>query len=176
METGSISVNAMLCDYAEVSGQKLFVTGAGISWISSRAEPPHPVNIALALLVRIPWGATNHQHRLTIELVSDLGAADNSESGSAERVALNNLLPPGAPEQERGMIISLFNAGRAPNMLPGEDVLMPVAIPLLGLPLPRLGSYFFSLSVDGTEVDRISFRAVTVSTIMTGFPPMVAPG
>ena len=40
----------------------------------------------------------------------------------------------------------------------GEESLMPVALPMLGLPLPQIGSYFFAVSLDGTEMDRVSFR------------------
>ena len=48
VETGSLSVQGMLCDYAEVSGGKLFVSGAGITQVGSlSANPPHPVSIAL---------------------------------------------------------------------------------------------------------------------------------
>src|ERR1700676_1303251 len=103
METGSLTAQAMLCDFAEVSGGKLFVTGAGITLVGSPAsEAPHPVGLALAMLVRIPWGATNQQHRMTIELISD------TEQGP-ERVSINEALPPGMPDSDRGMIIALFN-------------------------------------------------------------------
>jgi hypothetical protein len=163
MEAGTLSIQGMLCDYAEVSGGKLFVTGAGVNLVgSAAAEAPHPINIALALLVHIPWGATNHQHKMTIELVSD------TEKGP-ERVMINQILPPDGDEADRGMIIALFNAGRSPNMVVGEESLMPVALPMLGLPLPRIGSYFFSISVDGTESDRVSFRVAPVMN-MPGAP------
>lgn len=166
METEGLSAKAMLCDFAEVSGQKLFVSGAGIGLVASAAsEPPHVVNIALAVLVRIPWTATNQEHRLTIELVSD------TDKGP-ERVLLNEMLPQNDPESNRGLIIALFNAGRHPAMIVGEQTLLPVALPMYGLRLPSLGSYFYSVSLDGTEVDRVSFR---LSGIVQGMMPGVGP-
>ena len=53
--------------------------------------------------MRIPWGATNQQHRLQIELISD------TQQGP-ERVKINEMLPPGADEEDRERLIALFNA------------------------------------------------------------------
>jgi hypothetical protein len=163
METGTLSVQAMLCDYAQVSGGKLFVSGAGVGLVgTSSAAPPHPVNFALALLVHIPWNATNHEHKLEIELISD------TQKGP-ERVEINQLLPPNTPESEKGKIFAVFNAGRAPTMQVGEETLMPVALPMVGLPLPAIGSYFFSIGIDGTALERVSFRVASVMN-MPGQP------
>jgi hypothetical protein len=140
---------ALLCDHAEVSGNKLFIAGAGINLLRvPNPEPPLAVNIALAIMVTIPWNATNQPHKLMVELVSE------QAGGSSERVALT---PDG------GLIIAEFNAGRSPAMKPGEDTLMPLALPMFGLPLPEPGSYFFSITVDGIEADRVSFRAEVIN-------------
>jgi len=155
----------MLCDFAEVSGGKLFISGAGVNLVGTAAsEAPHPVNISLAIMVRIPWTATNHQHRLTIELVEE------TDTGRL-RIPINEILPPGADEADKGMIFALFNAGRSPTMVVGELTLMPVALPMFGLPLPSLGSYSFSISLDGTEVDKVSFRVATVMNLQGAMPP-----
>jgi len=158
-----VKVTALLCDHAEVCGGKLFVNGAGVNLLGTpTTEPPHPINICLALIVTIPWTATNHQHRMTIELLSDPGGG-----APVERIAL----APRDPEQsveDEGVILALFNAGRAAHMVVGEETLMPVALPL-SLPLPRTGSYFFELGIDGTHLDRLSFRVVS-PTQMAGIP------
>lgn len=152
-----MNISAMLCDHAQVAGGKLFVSGAGINVVGTPVPaPPHPMSVALALLVTIPWNATNQPHALTIELVSDTG------EGGSERIPLGDQLPPGHDQADMGMIVAQFNAGRGPQMRPGEDTLMPVAIPL-SLGLPRPGDYFFDLSIDGTQMARVSFRMV-VST------------
>jgi len=149
-----------------VAGNKLFITGAAINWISTNAvAAPHPVNMTLAILVRIPWNATNQQHKLSIELVADT-------SDGSERVSINEILPPDSDEENRGTIIGLFNAGRAPNMRVGEETLMPVALPFLGLPLPNIGSYFFSIGIDGTEMDRVSFRVIPSANMQMQMGPI----
>ena len=64
MEPAVLSASGILCDFAEISGGKLFISGAGITvMITQNPEPPHPVTLSLAVLVRIPWTATNQQHR-----------------------------------------------------------------------------------------------------------------
>ncbi len=144
----------LLCDFAEVSGGKLFVTGAGISLVaSSSPQPPYQVNVCLAILVQIPWNETDSEHSLTIELVSEAG-------GGAQRVMLSDQLPEGADPADRGMIVALFSAARLPIMVDGDESTMPMSIPLFGLPLPQHGPYFFSVRIDGREMDRASFRLV----------------
>lgn len=140
---------ALLCDHAQVSGSKLFISGAGINLIrAANPEPPLVANIALAVMVTIPWTATNQPHKLTVELVNDQGA------GSSERVPL------GADD---GVIVAEFNAGRSPVMKPGEDTLLPIALPMPGLRLPEPGSYFFDVKLDGGPGDRVSFRAEVIN-------------
>jgi hypothetical protein len=140
---------ALLCDHAQVSGNKLFISGAGINLIRvANPEPPLAVNFALAIMVTVPWTATNQPHKMTVELIGDQGA------GSSERVPLT---------PDDGVIVAEFNAGRSPVMKPGEDTLLPLALPMPGLPLPQPGSYFFTVKLDGTEADRVSFRAEVIN-------------
>ena len=152
-----MDAKVLLCDFAEVSGGKLFITGAGISIIASGSNvPPYRVNVCLAVLVSIPWNETDQQHRLTIELVSEA-------SGSAMRVPLADQLPEGAPPTDEGKIVAIFSASRAPVLTPGDESTMPMAVPLYGLPLPEHGPYFFSVHIDDREMDRASFRLVPLS-------------
>jgi hypothetical protein len=140
---------ALLCDHAEVAGNKLFISGAAINlYRVANPEPPLVMNIALAIMVTIPWNATNQPHKLTVELISEQGA------GSSQRVPLT---------EDDGIIVAEFNAGRSPAMKPGEDTLLPLALPMFGLQLPEPGSYFFTIGLDGTEADRVSFRAEVIN-------------
>ena len=163
MILGELTAQAMLCDFAEVSGNKLFISGAGINMIGTgQAAPPHPVSFALALLVHVPWTATNQQHTLKVQLFSDT-------SNGPKRVSINDADPPDGNEENRGAIVGLFNMGRSPVMQVGEESLLPITFPMFGLPLPDIGSYYFIVSIDGTEVDRVSFR-VTAIFNTPGFP------
>lgn len=152
-----MDAKVLLCDFAEVSGGKLFITGAGISLVaSSSPQPPYQVNVCLAILVSIPWNETDSEHTLTIELVSEAG-------GSQERIMLSDQLPDGADRADLGMIVAVFTAARMPIMVDGDESTMPMSIPLFGLPLPQHGPYFFSVRIDGREMDRASFRLVSLS-------------
>ena len=144
----------MLCDFAEVSGGKLFITGAGISLLASGSPvAPYPVNVCLAILVSIPWTETDARHVMTIELVSEA-------SGAQQRVLLSDQLPEGHDPADMGMVVFIFSATRTPAMVDGDESTMPVSVPLFGLPLPELGPYFFSVRIDGREMDRASFRLI----------------
>ena len=150
-----MDAKVMLCDFAEVAGNKLFITGAGISLLASPGtDSPYPINVSLAILVSIPWTDTDTQHSLTIELVSEVAG------GSQQRIPLAEQLPDGHPEGDMGMIVFVFSAARVPTMVPGDESTMPIALPLFGLPLPELGPYWFSVRIDGREMDRASFRLI----------------
>jgi hypothetical protein len=158
-----MNICALLCDHAEVSGGKLFINGAGVSLLATpTTEPPHPINVALAMVVTIPWTATNQQHRLTVELMYDAG------DGPGRRIGLNDQLGPGQTEDDRGIIFALFNAGRAPHMVAGEETMMPVAIPLGGSP-STTWVLLFDIQIDGSSEARVSFRVLS-PTQMPGFP------
>ncbi len=149
-----MDAKVLLCDFAEVSGGKLFITGAGISLLASGSPTaPYPVNICLAILVSIPWTETDTPHVMTVELVSEA-------AGAQQRVMLSDQLPEGHNPADRGTIVFVFSAARMPTMVDGDESTMPVSVPLFGLPLPELGPYFFSVRIDGREMDRASFRLV----------------
>ena len=150
-----MDAKVMLCDFAEVSGGKLFITGAGISMLASGAgQAPYPVNVCLATLVSIPWNETNQDHVLSIELISEAG-------GSQRRVMLSDQLADDMDPADRGMFLVNFRAMRMPTMVDGDESTMPLTVPLFGLPLPEHGPYFFSVRIDGREMDRASFRLVS---------------
>lgn len=154
-----MDAKVLLCDFAEVSGGKLFITGAGISLVASgSAAPPFRINICLALLVSIGWNETDQQHRMTIELVSEAGGGQN-------RVALSDELPEGSDPADAGLVVVVFSAARSPVMAEGDESTMPMTIPLFNLPLPEEGPYFFSVRIDGREMDRASFRLLPQADI-----------
>ncbi|MGD0808216.1 MAG: hypothetical protein ABSA91_00690 [Acidimicrobiales bacterium] len=162
-----MDAKVLLCDFAEVSGGKLFVSGAGLALVSSATPtPPFRVNITLAVLGLINIGDTDLQHKMTIELVN-VGA--NGET----RVMLSEDLPD-VDTADKGMIIAYFVAPRSPQMLPADEWSMPMAIPLFGLGLPVLGPYYFSVRIDGREMDRTSFRVMPFQAQQGGLPPEMA--
>jgi hypothetical protein len=159
-----MDAKVMLCDFAEVSGGKLFVSGAGLALLASGTpDPPYRVNVTLAILGLINPPDTDLQHKMTIELVH-VGASGET------RVMVSDELPEGGDPADRGMIIAYFVAPRSPEMLPSDEWSMPMAIPLFGLGLPELGTYYFSVRIDGREMDRSNFR------VMPPQPPQILGG
>jgi hypothetical protein len=149
-----MDAKVILCDFAEVCGGKLFVSGAGLALLaSSTPAPPFRVNVSLAVLGLIGLGDTDAQHKMTIELVL-IGATMET------RIPLVDELPEGGDPADRGMFIAYFVAPRSPQMLAADEWSMPMAIPMFGLGLPEIGPYYFSVRVDGREMDRTSFRLV----------------
>jgi hypothetical protein len=165
-----MDAKVVLCDFAEVSGGKLFISGAGVALLASATPvPPYRINVTVAILGLIGLDDTDVQHKMTLELVY-VGAS------SETRVALADEAPDGADPADRGMFIAYFLAPRSPQMLPGDEWTMPMAIPMFGLGLPHLGPYYFSVRVDGREMDRASFRLLPPQpSQMPGGPPG-APG
>ena len=155
----------LLCDFAEVSGGKLFVSGAGLALLASATpDKPYRVNISLAILGLINLGDTDAQHKMTVELVYVAGRNET-------RVPLADELPEGSDPADRGMFIAYFVAPRSAQMLPGDEWSMPMAIPMFGLGLPELGPYYFSVRVDGREMDRASFRLMPTPPPQAGEIP-----
>lgn len=149
-----MDAKVVLCDFAEVSGGKLFISGAGLALLASGTPAaPFRVNVTLAVLGLISPEDTDVQHKMTIELVHVGTSMEN-------RVMLTDELPEGSEPADRGMIVAYFVAPRSPEMLPNDEWSMPMAIPLFGLGLPELGAYYFSVRIDGREMDRSSFRVM----------------
>lgn len=137
-----MKVDMMVADYAQVHAGKLFVSGGAINLITPQSPgPPFITGFSIALTITIPWQATNQKHTLKVSIRDTDGAL----------VPVSNELPPGAPEEDRGKFLAEFNMGRSPIMLPGEESILPVAIPLMGLPLPHPGSYQLVAELDGSE-------------------------
>jgi hypothetical protein len=167
-----MDAKVVLCDFAEVSGGKLFISGAGLALLASGTPaPPFRVNITLAILGLINPADTDLQHKMTIELV-------HTGPSMETRVMLTDELPEGGDPADRGMIIAYFVAPRSPEMLPNDEWSMPMAIPLFGLGLPDLGAYYFSVRIDGREMDRSAFRVMPPqpAPMLGGAPGAPAPG
>jgi hypothetical protein len=151
MQPGEISGQVMLCDYAQVHGGKLYVTGAGINVVvTPQAGPGYPINLWAAVLVTVPWNAHNQAHRLEVRL----------EDQDSNAVPFAQPLP-GARVQEGfgGSLLAQFNVGRPPNMQHGDDSVFPLAVNL-SVHVPVLGPYRVVLLVDGKEIAHARFRVL----------------
>ena len=68
-----------------------------------------------------------------------------------------------------------FNLGWPPTLEIGEGQTVSLAINFPGLPMPKLGSYFFVVSVDGTELKRLGYRLTTLTGMTMGSGPSGMP-
>ncbi len=147
-----MEASVVICDFAQVHAGKLYIVGSAINLAGTpAAEPPHPINLFAAALVRVPWQAHNQVHRLNISLRDDDGG----------KVPLPTLPAPGLElrEGEEGTVVGQFNAGRGPIMQAGDDSLLPIAVPLQ-VAVPRLDRYHVKLEIDGTELASATFRVL----------------
>ena len=151
-----MELDVMLCDHAQVAANKLFISGANIDRMSVPAgtPPPYLLNFAAAGIVRVPWQATNEEHTLSFNIVTQ----DGKPPQMAEGIAIG---PEGIGVQMK------FNVGRPPQMTSGDEQLVPFAFQL-ALPLGAPGRFVLQFSLDGTSVRNLTFT-MAVEPTMAGF-------
>jgi hypothetical protein len=146
---GLVKIDAMLSNYAEVSNNLLYISGGGIDMghVPPGMAPPYAVNLALGMVVTVPWEKTNQQHTVDIVLMT--------EDGEEVQVPLVD----GTAGPVRMQLA--FNVGRPPTMSAGDDQRVALAANFPGLPLPWLGAYVFVLRIDGSDENSIRYRLVS---------------
>jgi hypothetical protein len=116
----------LLCDAAEETNGKLYILGGGWTHL---LKPNLPTNMALAIVVHVPWDEAGKQHKLEVSLLKEGG----------EPVLLG-----GNPVKVEGA----FEVGRAAGVKPGSELAAPIALQFSGLALPP-GEYTWELLVNG---------------------------
>jgi hypothetical protein len=95
-----IEATILLCDAAQQVGGKLYMLGAG--WSSVLRVPGGRTNIALAVMLSVPWDMANRPFDIEARLITDEGTLASSEGepvrqrGTVE-VARGFGLPQGSP-------------------------------------------------------------------------------
>lgn len=131
-----MDVTLLLCDSADEIGGKLYVLGGG--WSIGPANVP--LNMALAILLIIPWDQANRQFKVQAQLMTDDG--EHVEVGGQQVV-------------NEG----LLEVGRPPGTKPGSGLNTPIVLKVNGLVLEP-GGYRWELMVDGTQMATAPFRAI----------------
>jgi hypothetical protein len=137
----------LLCDYAEALNGKLYISGGGWHQISAFQG----VTCYVALMIGIPWGATNQRHRMRLTLCTEDG--ENVHGPTGEDIEVSGE----------------FEVGRPPGVRAGTNLYNTMALGFQGLPL-ETGRYCFVFEIDGTELARETFDVV-----IQELPPGVAP-
>jgi hypothetical protein len=130
-----MDVTMLLCDAAEAANGKLYVLGGGWSHL---AAPNTPVNMALAVMVGVPWNRANEKHSLRTRLVT--------EDGEPVEIDGNPI-----------MLEAGFEVGRPPGLNPGTTLNTPMVFNVGGLALDA-GGYVWELYVDGQRAAQTPFR------------------
>jgi hypothetical protein len=140
-----MDVTMLLCDSAEAANGKLYILGGGWSHLFA---PNTPVNMALAVLVAVPWNRANEKHTLRASLVTE----------------------DGEPVEIGGNPVTLeagFEVGRPPGLAPGTTLNTPMVFNAGGLVLD-VGGYVWELYVDGQRAAQAPFRVLDPQQIFGG--------
>jgi hypothetical protein len=130
--------SAMLADAAQVQAGKLFVLGGGFDTISVRSVPAVHRSLTLAMVAEIDPDERQRDLELMIRLIDEDGTSVGVEAKGRLRV--------GAP----------------PNLPPGSSSVVPIVSPFHNITFPDAKGYAFVVSLNDTELARITFRVVQV--------------
>jgi hypothetical protein len=133
-------------DHAAVVDGKAYINGAFFNRINQPAYPAQ-ISIAIVALLEAPPEAFLQDHQFAIEMVD----------GQGDR------LP--TPVRIEGNL----RAAPSPDLKQGESMKMPLAVPLDGLIIERVGDYMFLLFINEDEVARYEIQATQVGIIAQPF-------
>jgi hypothetical protein len=155
-----MDVDAMLCNHAEAVNNQLYISGGGIEigFVPPGAAPPYVVNVGIGILLTVPWGGTNQQHQLEVELLTEDGQPVQIQTG---------------PETHENLKVQMaFNVGRPAGVTVGDDQHVCLAANLPGLPLPAFSKYEFVIRIDGHDERRLAYRLVPMQGAQAFGPGM----
>ncbi len=137
-----MQIDLMLCDHAQVSGDKLFVSGAGIDRMVLPAGSPAPyvVNFAIAGVVTLTPSEAAVDQVVTFKVLTADGRTPTvvDTDGKARIVA-----------GELGLV--------AGDQAAEKDQVVAFAFSFQGVPLFGLGAHEVIVEANGAEVRRIGF-------------------
>jgi hypothetical protein len=155
-----MQIDALLCNHAESVNNLLYISGGGIgsTLVPPGTNPPYTVNLAIGIMVTVPWNLSNQQHELEVQLVTEDGQP---------------VLVSSAPDSAQPVQLRVaFNVGRPPTITIGDDQQVCLAANMPGLPLAALGKYEFIIRVNGSNERRLPYRLQP----MVGAQIMPGPG
>lgn len=159
-----MQIDAILCNHAEAVNNLLYIAGGGIeiAFVPPGSAPPYVCNMGIGIMVTVPWGQTNQQHMVEVELIS--------EDGHPVEV-------PVAPDVTQPLHARLaFNVGRPAGLTVGDDQHVSLAANLPSLPMPSLGKYEFIVRIDGHDERRLPYRVMPTPGAQITAGPGALPG
>lgn len=140
-------ITMLLCDSAQVVAGKLYILGGG--W--SRVPAGHPIPIAIAAKVDVPWHKANEQLEFKLKLVGEDGQP---------------VLTPPQPPATQGdpvEVVGNLEVGRPPGLRQGTPLDTAIAVNTQ-LPLPP-GRYRWEFWIDGRPLAATGFDVVPVAQV-----------
>ncbi len=147
-------VTAFLADSVAIESQKIYAQGAGWNVIRSAAFPARHDRLGIGIIISVPYTATNQQHTMELSLEDEDG--DVLVLGDA---------PPAQGDDQPQKIRKLganFNVGRPPDLTPGAEQNVPLALNINNLLLEQPGRYRIAIQIDGSEEAVLPFTVVQV--------------
>ncbi len=129
----------ILCDCAQVVGNKLYLIGGGWDRLSASKAFPIQQHASIAVALKIPWAETNQRHKFEIEV---MGEDQDSEQ-------------PKSMAKVQGQ----FEVGRPPGIPVGQDQRIQLAIDMI-LVIDSAGTKTVAARIDGEEARRITFNVI----------------
>lgn len=136
-----MQLDLVMCDHAQVSGNKLFASGAGIQRISVSAGAPQiVVTFAVAGVLTLTPDEAAAECRVTFELrtADDRTPAFVEPDGYARPVTGEMTIVPGLERVD-------------------SDQAIPFAFNFNGIPMANLGQHVVVVAVNDVEVRRLGF-------------------
>ena len=127
----------MPADSAQAVSGKLYILGGGFDRINMPTLP-FPHRFDLAMLVEVPWTATNQPYQVVVELLD----ADGEPVGYRAEATMETGRPPGTRQ--------------------GTSLTVPLAIPVMA-EFREPGRYVLRASVNGRERNRVAIEAIALS-------------
>ena len=123
-------------DHAAAESGKVYASGAYWGTLHVPSFPAALPSMALVAVVQQPFSAAHADHEFAISLED----ADGKEHGLDIRGS--------------------FRAAPGLESRYGEPNVIPITVPIYGLPFERAGDFAFVLKVDGTELARYPIRVI----------------
>lgn len=154
-----MEIDAFLADSAEALQGKIYALGAGWSAIYATAFPVTHPRVAVGVIIRVPYTATNQEHRVNLKLVD----FDSNSIPLGLQVG-----PDGQPTPVHG-IGAQFNVGRPPLLPAGDEQVVALAMTIDGLQIPKPDMYTWVIEVDGDPMKRLPMRVQLLNQIGPNF-------
>jgi hypothetical protein len=159
-----MQLDAILCNHVESVNNLLYIAGGGVdrAVIPPGMNPPYPIALGIGVMVTVPWQQTNQQHQVEIDLMDEDGDPVTVSVGPDATAPLHAQL--------------IFNVGRPPGLMVGDEQHVCLAANMPGIPMPKLGKYEFVIRLDGSDERRLAYRIASSQGTQMVVGPTTPPG